>query len=212
MGPRRTARGLPPPGRARGTSGREPGKGVLAGTRWGDRGWVHGEFQMLEDFPDHRALRDGGDDPQRPLLAERAARRVQRKHPLEQPRPTPPWRPRVRCLLVDPLLAGRWNDGPTQVAVRRQTAAVAHQVHARQGHEGRQLLQEFQRREPNAWDAIGPRGREGVNQIAVGVLGQALQGHGPTGRIADQALQLIAPMGGDQKWWKGKYYFLTEAF
>jgi len=22
---------------------------------------------MLEDFPDHRALRDGGDDPQRPL-------------------------------------------------------------------------------------------------------------------------------------------------
>jgi hypothetical protein len=30
------------------------------------------------------------------------------------------------------------------VAVRRQTAAIAHQMDARQGHEGGQLLQEFQ--------------------------------------------------------------------
>ncbi len=36
-----------------------------------------------------------------------------------------------------------------------------------------------------------------INQIAVGVLGQTLQGHGATGRIADQALQLIPPIGGD---------------
>jgi hypothetical protein len=32
---------------------------------------------------------------------------------------------------------------PAQVAVRRQTAAVAHQVHTRQGHEGGQLLEQF---------------------------------------------------------------------
>jgi hypothetical protein len=38
---------------------------------------------------------------------------------------------------------------------------------------------------------------ERVDQIAVGILGQALQGHGTTGCIADQALQLIPPMGGD---------------
>ena len=38
---------------------------------------------------------------------------------------------------------------------------------------------------------------EGVDKIAVGVLGQALQGHGAAGGIPDQALQLVAPMGGD---------------
>src|SRR5215831_3472249 len=119
-GPRRMARGLPPTGRARGTSGRGPGKGVLADTRWGDGWWVYRQFQMLEDLPDDRALRDGGDDPQCPPLAERAARHVQGKHPLEQPRPAPAWRPRVRRLLVDTLLAGRRDDGPVQVAVRRQ--------------------------------------------------------------------------------------------
>ena len=49
-------------------SGEGPGKGVLAETGWGDRGWVHRQFQMLKDLPDHLALRDGGNDPQCPLL------------------------------------------------------------------------------------------------------------------------------------------------
>jgi len=31
-------------------------------------GWICGKFQMPEDLPDHLALRNGGDDPQRPLL------------------------------------------------------------------------------------------------------------------------------------------------
>jgi hypothetical protein len=75
-----------------------------------------------------------------------------------------------------PLLARRGDNRPAQVAVRRQTAAVAHQRHARQGHKRGQLLQEFQRREANPCGAIGPRMGEGVDQIAVGVLGQALQG------------------------------------
>ena len=38
---------------------------------------------------------------------------------------------------------------------------------------------------------------EGVDEIAVGVFGQALQGHRAAGGIPDQALQLVAPMGRD---------------
>src|SRR5256714_13465837 len=36
-----------------------------------------------------------------------------------------------------------------------------------------------------------------IDEIAVGVLGQALQRHGTTGRIADEAFQLIAPVRRD---------------
>ena len=39
---------------------------------------------------------------------------------------------------------------------------------------------------------------KGVEQIAIGVLGQALQGAGTArGFATDQALQLVAPMGED---------------
>ena len=96
-----------------------------------------------------------------------------------------------------PLLAWRGDDRPPQVAVGRQTAAIAHQVHARQGHERGQLLEEFHWREANARGAVRPRVGEGIDEIAVGVLRQALQRHRAAGGIADQALQLVAPMGGD---------------
>jgi hypothetical protein len=43
------------------------------------------------------------------------------------------------------LLARRGNDGPAQAAVRGQTAPIAHQMDAWQGHEGGQFLSEFQR-------------------------------------------------------------------
>jgi hypothetical protein len=43
------------------------------------------------------------------------------------------------------------------------------------------------------WRRLGER----VDEIAVGVLRQALQGHRAAGSIADQAFQLVAPMGGD---------------
>src|SRR5262249_6768330 len=46
-------------------------------TRAGARGGVHRELQMLEDLPDHLAVRDGGDAPQRPLRTARAARHSQ---------------------------------------------------------------------------------------------------------------------------------------
>src|SRR5882724_4240970 len=151
--------------------------------------WVHGALQMPKDLPDHLALRDGGDEPQRPPLTERAARHIQRKHALQQPRPTPARRSRVGLLLVHPLPAGRGDDRPPQMTVRRQTAAIAHQVDARQGYERRQLLQEFHWRESNARGAIRPWVGEGVDKNAMGVLLQTLQGHGTASGIADQALQ-----------------------
>jgi hypothetical protein len=144
---------------------------------------------MLEDLPDDLAVRDGGDDPQRPLLTERAARHVQGKDALEQPRPVPARRPRVEFFVLHPLLAGRGDDGAAQVAVRRQAPPIAHQMHARQGHERGQLFEQFQGREANPRGAVRPRMREGVDQIAVGVLGQALQGHGPARGIPDEPLQ-----------------------
>src|SRR5262245_29042234 len=79
----------------------------------------------------------------------------------------------------------------------RQTATIAHQVDAWQGHEGYQLFEQFQWREPNPRGAIGPRMGEGIDEIAVGVLCEALQRYRAAGGITDQALQLVAPMGGD---------------
>src|SRR5215471_11476149 len=112
-------------------SGRGPRKGFLADTRWSNGGWVHRELQMPEDRPDHLALHNGRDDPQRPPLTPETARHVQRKHALEQSRPAPARGPGVRRLLVHTLLTWGRDNRPTQVAVRRQTAAIAHQVDAR---------------------------------------------------------------------------------
>jgi hypothetical protein len=192
---RRTRRRLP--GTGQGPSGGGPRKGFLAETRRSNPGWGGCELQRPEDLPDHRALHDGGNDPQRPLLTARAARPSQGKDALEQSCPAPARRPRVRRLVLHPLLARRGEDGPAPAAVRRQTAPIAPQMDAWQGHEGGQLLSEFPRREPNPRGAIGPRGREGVDAIAVGVLRQALQGHGTAGGIPDEPLQLIPPMGGE---------------
>jgi hypothetical protein len=70
-------------------SGGRPGAGFLADTGWGNGRWVCRKFQMLEDLPHHLAVRDGGDDPQRPPLTERAARHLRRKHALQQSCPAP---------------------------------------------------------------------------------------------------------------------------
>ena len=165
-------------------------------------GQWEGGLQQVADaggFPDDLAVRDGGNDPQRPPLTPGAARHIERKHPLQQSCPAPARRPCVPLLLVlHPLLAGRGEDGPAQVAVRRQTTPIAHQMHAWQGrHERGQLFEQFHRREANPRGAIGPGMGEGVDEIAVGVLGQALQGHGTASGIADEPLQLIAPVRGD---------------
>src|SRR5262249_2425019 len=119
---------------------------------------------------------------------------IETKDAAQQPGPRPVWSARVRLLPVQPLLAGRGDDAPAPVAVRRQAAAIAYQVDIREGYERGQLPQELQRRECDARGAIGPRMGEGIDEIAVGVFLEALQGHGTTGRIADEAFQLIAPM------------------
>ena len=66
-----------------------------------------------------------------------------------------------------------------------------------QGDQRRELLQEFERREPNARGAVGPRMSESIDEIAVRVFLEALQGHGPAGGIADEAFQLITPVRRD---------------
>src|SRR2546427_3877317 len=147
---------------------------------------------MAEDLADHLALRDDGDEPQGPALTQRAVRQVKRKDPMQQPRPAPARRPGLR-LRVHPLLARRRDDAPTEVAVRREAAPIAHEMHVRQGHERGQLLQEFQRREANPRGAIGPWMGESIDEIAVGVFLEALQRHGPAGGITDELFQLIPP-------------------
>ena len=70
-------------------SGGGPGEGFLADTRRSNGGRVSRELQMPEDLPDHLAVRDGGDGPQRPLRIEWAAHHVKSKDALAQLRPAP---------------------------------------------------------------------------------------------------------------------------
>ena len=100
---------------------------------------------MAEDFADHRALRDDGDEPQCSTLTERTRAHLQGKHALQESGPRPIRGAPRRLLSVHPLLAWGGDDRPTQMAVRCQTAAIAHQMDVWQGDQCRQLLQEFQR-------------------------------------------------------------------
>jgi hypothetical protein len=52
-----------------------------------------------------------------------------------EPCPAPVWGSSLRLLLIHTLLAGRRDDRPAQLTVRRETAGVAHEMDARQGHE-----------------------------------------------------------------------------
>ena len=97
---------------------------------------------MPEACPDHLAVRDGGDEAQYFPLTPGTARQSEGKHPHEQPRPAPARRLGAGLGLVHTLLAWRRDDGAAQVAVGYQTAAIAHQVDARQRHEGGQLFDE----------------------------------------------------------------------
>jgi hypothetical protein len=82
-----------------------------------DGGWVCGTFQMAEDFADHCALRDDGDDAQRPLMAKRTAGHIQCKHAPQKSGPGPIRGAPLRLLPVHPLLARGGNNRVAQVAV-----------------------------------------------------------------------------------------------
>src|SRR5439155_236421 len=56
---------------------------------------------------------------------------------------------------------------------------------------------ELQWRQGDAGGGVRPRMGEGIDEIASGICLEAFQGHGTTGSIADEALQLIAPMRRD---------------
>src|SRR5262249_28306556 len=161
---------------------------------WCHRRWDGRELEMPQDTRDHRLLGDDGHEVQGAPAAQGTGAHLQPKDAAQQPGPRPVGGAHVRLLPVQPLLAWGGTDRPPQVAVRREAAPIAHQMDVRQGHAGGQLLQEFYRREPNPPRAIGPRMGEGGDEIAIGLCLEALQGHGTTGGIADQALQLIAPV------------------
>jgi hypothetical protein len=76
------------------------------------------KFQMSEDLADHLALCNGGNDPQRPALAKRAAGQLQRKHPLEQSRPALVQRRRAGLLCLHALLARRRDNRLSQRAMQ----------------------------------------------------------------------------------------------
>src|SRR5262245_28852004 len=167
----------------------------LATTGRGHRRGDRRQLEMSEDTRNDRLLSDDGNDTQRDPAAKRTGAHIQPKDAAQQPSPGPVRGARVRFLRVQPLLARGGTDRPTQVAMRRQAAPIAHQVDVRQGDQRRELLQGFQRREPNPSRPVRPRMGEGIDEIAVSVFLEALQGHGPAGRIADEAFQLIAALG-----------------
>ena len=169
----------------------------LASTGWGNRWRVGRALQMAEHLLDHLGLGDGGHDPERAALAKGTGAQSQGKHPLQESRPAPVRRGTAGLRLFHPLLAWRRCDRAAQVAVRRQTAPIPHQMDARQRDQRCQLLQQFQRRECDAGRPVRPGRGEGIHEIPMGVLGKAFKRHRTAGRIAEQALQLVPPMGRD---------------
>ena len=135
---------------------------LLASTGRRNGRWVCSTFEMAEDLADHLTLRDDGDEPQCPTLTPRAVHRIQCKHPMQQPCPAPMRRRDRGFLFLQPLLAQCGDDAPAQVAVGRQTAAIAHQMDMRERDQSGQLLQEFQRREANPCGAVRPVCRAAV--------------------------------------------------
>jgi hypothetical protein len=129
------------------TTGEGPAKGCLVETRRGQGRRSGGALARPAALPAARALGAGGAEAERPLRPARAARHGLGPPPLQQLLPAPPRRGRVGCRRgLHPVLAGHGHDGPAQVALGRQSAALAPQRHAGQGHEGRQLLHACQGR------------------------------------------------------------------
>src|SRR5205823_6549857 len=101
--------------------------------------------QMAEDLADHLALRDNGNEPQGPAVAQRTRPHLQGKHASQEPGPRPIGGSSLRLLPVHSLLARGGDDAPAEMVVWCQTPTIADEVDARQGHERSELLQEFER-------------------------------------------------------------------
>src|SRR5215469_16794061 len=79
----------------------------LASTSRRNGGWVCSELEMAEDFANHFALRDDGDEPQCPALAPGTRAHLQGKHALQESGPRPVRGAPRHLLPVQPLLAWR---------------------------------------------------------------------------------------------------------
>src|SRR5215831_8839026 len=104
---------------------------LLVPTGRGHGRWDGGELEMPEDTRNDRLLRDDGNDVQRAPAAKGTDAHLQPKNAAQQPSPRPVRGARWRLLPVQPLLAQCRTDRPTQMAVGRQAAPIAHQMDAR---------------------------------------------------------------------------------
>jgi hypothetical protein len=100
---------------------------------------------MAEALTDHLTLRDDGDEPQCPLLAQRTGAHLQMQPASQQPGPRPLRGARLRGRASHPLLARGGDDAPAERAVRRQTPPIAYQMDGWQGDQRCELLSEFHR-------------------------------------------------------------------
>ena len=116
---------------------------------------------MAEDLANDLTLRDDGDESQHPALTQWTRGHLQAKDPPQESGPRQIRGAPRRLLPVHSLLARGGDDAPAQMAVRREAAPIAHEMHVRQGDQGRQLLQEFQRCECDARRPVRPRMGEG---------------------------------------------------
>ena len=84
---------------------------------------------MAEDLSDDLPLGNGGNDPQRPLMAKRAGSQIEGKYPLQELRPAPVRRGAAGRRLFHTLLARRRDHRLAQRAVHRALHRM-HRVYA----------------------------------------------------------------------------------
>lgn len=96
-------------------------------------------------------------------------------------------------------LAGRWWEGAPPLAGCGHTAPLPDWMHTRRRDQRRPLLQPLYRRplDPHCASGAGPS--EGVEDLPVGILFQALQGHRTPGGVADEPSQRVSAVGGNMR-------------
>src|SRR5215831_15462031 len=108
---------------------------LLATTGRGNGRGHGGQLEMPQDACDHRLLGDDRNDAECAPSAKRTGAHIETKDAAQQSGPRPVRGGRWRLLPVQPLLARGGDDAFAQVAVRRQAAAIAHQMDVGQGDQ-----------------------------------------------------------------------------
>ena len=111
------------------------GGGTEASWRWRRMRVMTDSWVKVARLPPPTQWRkNGSNDAQGATPAKRTGGHIQIKNAAEQPGPVPVRGSCLRFFAVHTLLAWGGNDRGPQLAVRRQTATVAHQVGTRQGY------------------------------------------------------------------------------